>query len=34
MSGDRMGGGEGVHFHGLKAFPQKEFILEHKRFKP
>lgn len=29
VSGDGMGGGEGVHLHGLKAFPQKEVILGH-----
>ena len=34
VSGDRMGGGEGVHLHGLKAFPQKEVVLGHKRLKP
>lgn len=29
VSGDGMGGGEGVHLHGLEAFPQEEVILGH-----
>lgn len=33
VRGDSVRGGEGVHLHGLKAFPQKEVVLGHKSSK-